>query len=255
MRKLLSFLILSGFGATLSSGLTMAAETEKTLEFADEISRGQATRMVLEHFDLKNKRAKFLQECKEELNFCLQEFSGRSRFSEIKIDPLVLYPDVYPAYRYYEDINLATQLDLVRGYFLEEESPFRPEQSISKIEALKIALNAADLLKGEVRFEYSKNLPLNALNIFKTNYTAQIDLNDQAIWWQVPYLSFAEEKNLKSLSKDFNSQNAITRQEFEELLNELTNFQENDNNQAIQIINNEKVDTQIEPTGDSQFQA
>ncbi|MGL5830612.1 MAG: hypothetical protein ACRCZE_00510, partial [Candidatus Altimarinota bacterium] len=92
-------------------------------------------------------------------------------------------------------------------------------------------------------------------NIFKTNYTAQIDLNDQASWWQVPYLSFAEERNLKSLSKDFQSQKPISRQEFEELLNELTSYQENVNDQAIQIINNEKVDAQIESGGNSQFQA
>ncbi|MGL5831335.1 MAG: S-layer homology domain-containing protein, partial [Candidatus Altimarinota bacterium] len=180
MRKLLSFFMLASLGGVFSSSLVLAADTEQALMFEDQISRGQATRMVLEHFDLKNKHAEFLKDCQEEINFCLQEFSGRSLFSEIKVDPLVLYPDVYPAYQYYEDINLATKLDLVRGYFLEENSPFRPEQPISKVEALKIALNAAGELKGEQRFEYSEFSPLKAVNIFKTNYTAQIDLNDQA---------------------------------------------------------------------------
>lgn len=255
MRKLVSFFILSGLGGLLSSPLTMAADSTKTLEFGEQVSRGEATQMVIEHFNLRDKNAGFLRDCQAELNFCLQEFSGRSQFSNIQVEPLILYPDVYPAYKYYDDINVATQLDLVRGYFLEENSPFRPEQPISKVEALKIALNAADLLKGEVRFDNSEKFPLKGLNIFKTNYTAQIDLNDQASWWQVPYLNFAEEKNLKSLSKDFYSGKAISREEFEELLNELTSYQENVNSQAIQIINNEKLDTQIESDGNSQFQA
>lgn len=117
------------------------------------LSRGRATEMIVNYFQLEEKNKDFLAACKEDYGTCTFAFAARTSFDRMMIDPLILYPDVYPAYRYYHSINLASLLDLASGYYMEEQSPFRPEQAITRVEALKLVMGAAGLLNWKEKFE------------------------------------------------------------------------------------------------------
>ena len=119
------------------------------------LSRGKAIEMMVDYFDLEAQNQSFLHDCKLDPGTCLFAFSARTNFDDFRLDPLILYPDVYPAYRYYEAINVASMLDLASGYYMEADSPFRPEQPITKVETLKLVMGASGLMDWKEKFELS----------------------------------------------------------------------------------------------------
>ena len=149
------------------------------------VTRGEAVHEVVTAFDLANKQKNFIKDCLFHLDECFFAFSARSDYDEIRFQPLILYPDVFPAYKYYKDINLASMLGVVQGYLDFKKTPFKPEDPVSRVQALKILLVAANLVPWKEQFELSQ-----AEMTTKLVAAADITRNEDK-WWYARYLNFA----------------------------------------------------------------
>jgi hypothetical protein len=177
------------------------------------MGRGEATDQVVKFFDLEKQNSKFLQQCKVNPDGCLFSFSTRTNFQDFRLDPVILYPDVYPAYKYYKSINVASELDLVRGYYDEENSPYKPEQKITKIEALKLILGASGLVTWKDKFEFS--LDDKSRQEAQNWLTAGNWTGNQ--WWYGRYIFSAVSKGIL-LGTTFDVEAPISKTEFQGLL-------------------------------------
>lgn len=217
IKKILTMMLLSvailGFSqislsTPLQGPLFMAESTNKPLK------RGEGVDMIVSTLKLVEKEKEFLKYCYKSLEECLFPFSARSDYDKISIKPLILYPDVFPAYKYYKSINTASLLNLVSGYFHEPSSPFKPEEPLTRIQALKIVLGAADILGWKDAFELSEpekwpRLPFT-------------DLNE---WWYGRYVKAAYEAGLIEKSDHFRPDDPITDSELIEILLKTFDFQ------------------------------
>lgn len=193
----------------LSVGLIVSALVVSPCLALDlnNLSRGEAVDLAVKYFDLEKTNSKFLRECNEDLDTCMFTFTARTNFDDLRIKPLILYPDVYPAYKYYRAINVASKLDLVRGYFEEDQSPFKPEQPITKAEALKLILGASGALNWKEKFE------LNADDQQLENQ-AQSVLVGMSDWWYGRYIGTAWKKGMFSQADKVNPDASISKNEF-----------------------------------------
>lgn len=210
--------------------------------------------MVLESFDLKKKNRIYLKNCIKNADECFFVFSARSNYDEIRFKPLILYPDVFPAYQYYDAINTATILDLVRG-FEQNNSPFNPEDPITKIQAIKVVLGAADLMKWKEKFQITPEEQKEAtdflagplLQEMKTGYREELedfsldDITPEILsnafssdmfsfddsWWQWRYLAFALKSGIIDVNQAFNSDQPMTEEELSQMINKTLAFSEN----------------------------
>lgn len=173
----------------------------------NNLSRGEAVDLAVKYFDLEKTNSKFLRECNNDLDACLFTFAARTNFDDLRIKPLILYPDVYPAYRYYRAINVASKLDLVRGYFEEDQSPFRPEQAITKAEALKLILGASGALNWKEKFE------LNADDQQLENQAKSM-LVGMTDWWYGRYIGTAWKKGMFGQEDKVDADASISKNEF-----------------------------------------
>lgn len=173
----------------------------------NNLSRGEAVDLAVKYFDLEKANTKFLRECDSDVDSCLFTFTARTNFDELQTKPLILYPDVYPAYRYYKAINIASKLDLVRGYFEEDQSPFRPEQPITKAEALKLILGSSGALNWKEKFE------LNADDQQLENQAKSM-LVGMTDWWYGRYIGTAWKKGMFSQEDKVNADASISKNEF-----------------------------------------
>lgn len=183
--------------------------TTVTAQETSGLSRGEATDLTVKYLNLEKNNQRFLTECQEDIGLCLFTFSTRTNFP-IRLDPLILYPDVYPAYRYYKSINMASELDLVRGYFEEENSPFRPEQPITRVEALKLALGATNVMDWKEKFELAKtDQPTKNWLVFNL---------DSQRWWYGRYLAAAESNGFWQHVSVDQAEQGMSKTEFLNLL-------------------------------------
>lgn len=153
----------------------------------DYVTRGKAAGMIVDYFDLETQNAQFLRDCDLDPDSCMFAFSARTNFDNFRLDPLILYPDVYPAYRYYESVNLLSKLDIVSGYYAEYQSPFRPEQAITRVEALKMVMGASGMMSWKEKFE------INGISTSDTWLT--FDFGGDK-WWYQRYLAAAFDNGL-----------------------------------------------------------
>jgi hypothetical protein len=215
--------------------------------FAQEnsLSRGQATDLIVKYFQLEEKNRIFLQKCDADLEMCLFPFSARSDYDGIRFDPLILYPDVFPANRYYQSINLASKLDLVKGYSDIENSPFRPFQEISKIEALKIILGASERLKWEDNFEYANNVEQMQKDYNQLVASSQISnlVGAPELWWKVRYVVFAVQNKIVTNLTDFDPDSKIDQKMLYQLM-EKANQNNNAKNPKTDTSGNQKFEAQ-----------
>jgi hypothetical protein len=166
------------------------------------LTRGRATEMIVQYFDLEERNRDFLATCREDYGSCTFAFSARSNFDQLRLDPLILYPDVYPAYRHYQAINVASLLDLASGYYMEEQSPFRPEQAITRVEALKLVMGAAGLLNWKEKFELSQ----------QDQTWLKISL-DTSRWWYGRYLAEAAKRGFVEQLSETEAEETISESE------------------------------------------
>jgi hypothetical protein len=210
----------------------------------NNLTRGQTTDLVVKYFQLEEKNQKFLSECDADLEMCMFPFSARSDYDGIRFDPLILYPDVFPANRYYQSINLASKLDLVKGYSDVENSPFRPFQEISKVEALKIILGASERLKWQDNFEYANNVEQMQKDYNQLVASSQIfDLvGAPELWWKVRYVVFAVQNKIVTDLADFDPDSKIDQKMLYQLMEKANQ-------------NSDAQDSQTDTSGNQKFEA
>lgn len=182
-------------------------------------SRAEFISEVVEKFDLKAKKSNVINQCYEYREFCLFNFTTVSSYERIQLEPLlVLYPDVLPGSKYYDDITVGTVLGLINGYVNEKDSPFRPESPVSRIQALKVVLGAADLVPPKYKFELVD--VLGSLNDLQNQASYFGDVNPQIshMWWYPRYTNFAVENNIIKKGDLFRPDDNITMEEFDSIV-------------------------------------
>lgn len=200
----------------------------KTISSSDSriISRGEFISLVIQKFDLKNKKADFIESCYSYQDFCFYNFVTMSNFQGIKlnVENPVLYPDVPFEYKYYKDISIATVLGLINGYMNESDTPFYPEKSISRIQALKIVLTAADLVKSKYRFELVEELGGEEFLITQKSNFVDISAKISYMWWYPRYANFAWENGIITKNNNFRPDDPITYSEVMALIEKTQKF-------------------------------
>lgn len=182
------------------------------------MTRGEAVSKIVSAFNLEEKQKDFLRDCIKHPDDCFFVFAAMSDYDGIQFFPLILYPDVFPAYRHYKSINTASMLGLVHGYLEEETSPFHPEAEMTRIQALKVVLGAAELMKWKDRFEMAE-----------ADYISDLPFTDPEItsydgWWYSRYLDFALERELIDPVTAFEPDRAITKAELDDLVARTIDF-------------------------------
>lgn len=228
-------LALGSFFAVFTVLVLLGAKTSMQLHAAtiadnSSIKRGEAVVFLVKNLDLKDKKKTFLSSCHTNIAECIFAFAARSNYDFIKTEPLILYPDVFPAYRYYEEINIASLLDIVTGYWGEENSPFRPEESLSQIEALKIVFIGTEIFPWKEKFELeNEKNNISVTNSESRNFSeeinSKIDPLNSAQWWYFRYINFAVQNNLINLD-NFEPNQSITEEEFRDLLIKAADYQQ-----------------------------
>lgn len=177
------------------------------------ITRGEVVSRIVDAFDLGHKKESFLGACQQNPHECFFVFSAMSDYDDIAFEPfLKLYPDVHKKYRYYEAINIASMLGLIHGYLDEEKTPFKPEASMTRIQALKVLLGASDLLRWKERFELSEE------QLQQSTPFVDTALSEPDKWWYNRYLNFAYEKGIVPEADRFRPDEPITFAELQEMI-------------------------------------
>ncbi|MBI4235437.1 FG-GAP repeat protein [Candidatus Peregrinibacteria bacterium] len=190
------------------------------------VSRGELVKKIIERFDLKNKKAEEIEKCREHKDFCLFNFAAMSDFEGLKFEPqLLLYPDVGAENEYYEDINIATMLNIVNGYLGDEDSPFYPEKEVSRIQALKIVLTAVEAVPMKYKFELINMLGSLEDLYRQISYFDDVNAKIAHMWWYVRYVNFAVENGLIEDSDFFRPDDRITMDELDDLIEKTLKYE------------------------------
>jgi hypothetical protein len=189
------------------------------------VTRGEFIKTVVEDFDIANTRKDFIDNCYSYREFCFFVFSGYSTFSGIKLSPnIVLYPDIPYGSKYYKPVTIATMLGLVNGFVNEENTPFKPDDYITRVQALKIILSANQLVAPMYKFELISEL--GSVDAIKKQESRYSDVNPAipSMWWYPRFTNFAYEHNLVDEKIFFRPDDNLTRGEFDVLLERTLEF-------------------------------
>lgn len=219
------FVVQADLLALINNKPALAAEiiqTEKSFQdtkSSQTVDRGEGVSTIMKSFDLAKKQGSFIDNCLHHLEDCFFVFSTRSDYDQIQFKPLILYPDVFPAYRYYAEINLASMLGLVHGYLEENSSPFYPGEPMTKIQALKVLLGAANLIQWKDRFELSgPDLAHDDLT-FKDS---ELDLPEN--WWYARYLRVALDYGIITGNKVYSPNQPVDKAELEDMIDKTRGY-------------------------------
>ena len=203
-----------------------------------EVSRAEFVREVLAKFELRDKKKTELENCYQYREFCLFNFMSMSSYSKIELEPqLVLYPDVRLGDEYYDDITVATLLGLVNGYIDVQDSPFNKDLAISRVQALKVVMGAADILESKYRFELVASLGSYDNLTQQRSYFSDVDPRVDHMWWYPRYVNFAVDLGLIDEGEFFRPDDSITQDELDDLLDRTVEFLS-------------AKDAKVEPSGD-----
>lgn len=185
------------------------------------MTRGEVVERIVDGFELGQREASFLGACREQPHDCFFVFSAMSDYDDIAFEPFVrLYPDVNDKFRYYEAITTASMLGLVHGFMDEEDTPFKPEVVMTRVQALKITLGAADVLQWKERFE------LTEADMQVSTPYVDTALRDVDNWWYNRYLNFAYEAGIISGNGEFHPDDPITFEELQTFINNTRAYSE-----------------------------
>jgi|GEM_PF-1031306 len=173
------------------------------------------------HFDLNNKD--FIDSCMAQLEFCFYQFSSQTSFAGLTLSPVLqLYPDVKPSDPYYAAITIGTILGIVRGFTDESQTPFHPQQPITRIQALKIMLTATGILPWKDYYELQKELTDmgnndSGKNLISTQKTPYQDISARIphMWWYPRYVNFAYLSGLIDDTIFFQPDMPLTQKDFD----------------------------------------
>jgi hypothetical protein len=188
------------------------------------VARGEAVKNIVVSFDLENKYRDFIADCLAHPDDCFFVFSAMSDYDGISFTPLNLYPDVSPENENYGQINTATILGLVHGYLNEQSTPFRPNTRISRIEALKIVLGAAEKITWKEKFELASETPDSAQNAIPFS---DVDPQNPEMWWYPRYLECAIESGVIDPGQYFRPDENITKEELNDMISRAVNSNRN----------------------------
>ncbi len=194
--------------------LTTVVDNKET-----QVSRAEFVRVILSSFDLKEKKKDYIDSCLQYKEFCLFNFMAMSSFDGIALEPeLVLYPDVGLEDEYYEEINTATMLGLITGYLDEKDSPFNPDRPVSRIQALKIILGAADLVQPKYQFELIDMLGSYENLLSQSSYFKDVDSMVKHMWWYPRYTNYAIEHGIIDMEDNFRPDENISTEELNDMI-------------------------------------
>ncbi len=183
----------------------------------DFVNRGAFVSIIINAFDIENTKEAYLNDCCNFIDFCLFNFMAMSSYDDISLSsPIILFPDVDENHSNYEDINTATMLGIINGFMGEENSPFHPELNVSRIQALKIILAAADLVPFKYKFELIDELGSEEALTSQSNPYLDVDAAISSMWWYPRYINFAYENSIINDSEYFRPNDNITSSELSE---------------------------------------
>jgi hypothetical protein len=195
-----------------------------------KVSRGEILTGVMQEFDIEQNNKDLLQACSNNLEGCLSIFRSVSTYDGIRLASndifqtlgntkkvarvlgfntsvanaanllelgnMQLFPDVPPELPSAYAINIATMLGFVQGYYEDTGSPFKPDQAISRIEAIKVLLGVTELQKWLYYDELEASLGgVEAVKAQQTPF-ADIKPTRDAMWWYPAYLNKACETGM-----------------------------------------------------------
>ena len=187
----------------------------KTLNDSEDrvVTRGEFIKKVIEDFDIREKKSDFIESCNQFREFCFFNFSTVSTFDGMQLEgDLQLYPDVNPGDEFYEEINVATMLGLTNGFTGIKNTPFRPDEKISRMQALKVILAANELVKPMHKFELGDNVE------GQPSYFEDISAKIDHMWWYPRYINFAVNEGIVKDGKYFRPDVGIALGELEMLI-------------------------------------
>lgn len=185
----------------------------------ETVTRGEIVSVVLDSFDLQKKKTDQLKQCYDFIDFCLFNFMAMSSFDGISLlEPLILYPDVQPTTRYREAINTATLLGIVNGYMEEYYSPFKPDNPVNRIQALKIILAATELVPVKYRFELVEELGSEESLAGQPSYFTDVDSEISYMWWYPRYVNFAVDNDIIEDGEFFRPHDPVTAGELRQMI-------------------------------------
>lgn len=184
----------------------------------ENVTRGEFISVVVERFNLKTEKNEYINNCNEHIDFCLFNFMAMSSHA-VQLEPeVVLYPDIPLEHEYYEEITIGTMLGLINGYLNDEGSPFKPDSSISRIQALKIVLGAAEAVPPKYRFELVDILGSIDQLRSQDSYFVDVDANISHMWWYPRYVNFAVENDIVDKGEIFRPDEVITKSELDDII-------------------------------------
>jgi hypothetical protein len=204
--------------------------------YNNQVNRGDFISEIIYRFDIKNKKESLIQKCYDFREFCLFNFTAMSSYDDITLEPeIILYPDIQPSSEYYEDVLLSTMLGIMNGYISEENSPFHPDRPVSRIQALKVILSAADLVVPKYRFELIDILGSLENLTNQKSYFIDVDPKISHMWWYPRYVNFAVENNIIEESDFFRPDENITKEELNDMIENVISFINSSENEEIDL--------------------
>ena len=230
------------------TGATVVNSTQQTSNPNSQrfLSRGEAVHQTVQTFDLRKKNADFINDCLNHLDECFFVFTAATRYYQVSLNPLKLYPDVSSVYAYADDINLATMLGLVHGNVDEKNSPFYPRAYMTRIQALKVVLGAAKMMDWREKFELVRDLGNEDSLRAQTTIFKDVDAQKDDTWWYPRYVNFALDSGVIDAGEYFRPDEPITAAEYQYLLQKTL---------KESVTNHAAKNSKTQPSGNSSRQA
>jgi len=191
----------------------------------DFVKRGDVVNRVVSEFGIKDSRKDYIENCYDYREFCFFLFSGQTSFNGFTLEPdIILYPDIPKTSPYYESVTIATMLGLVSGYADEPSTPFKPDDYITRIQALRIILAANQLVKPLYKFELVQILGSIDKISAQYSYFDDVDPSIPSMWWYPRFTNFAFENGIVAVVKNFRPDEFITQSELDSMLQNTIEF-------------------------------
>lgn len=197
-------------------------------------TRAEVTDAVISKLGIRSLKSQKLTNCAKNLETCLNIFKINSNFEDkvISSQELVLYPDVPTSHPYSNSINLATLDGTVTGYYGTPDSPFKPDQATTVVEAYAIGLRALGIVPNLYKDELAAQLGGESQLKNQNSLCKDVDLSDDAQWWYPRYLNAAVQLGIITDTENCNPEQFITEPELDEFFTKLNTILEQNNYSA-----------------------
>lgn len=189
----------------------------KTPAADESLTRAQFVYGIIQGFNLDTKNKEFLRQCEANPEFCLHDFAKETGFRGIKYSPkVILYPDVSEENFFYEQITQAASLGIMKGFMEAKESPFKPDEYITRIHALRVILEASGMIEWKSYAELKKELGGDKAVQNQLTPFSDISAKTSDMWWYPRYVNYAYLSSIISDKEIFRPLDPIKQVELEE---------------------------------------